>query len=236
MHRKLPWWILVGWAATVAAAVPLLLWGALVGVQYLNDWSTVVTANSATVSGDFVTVASVNAGRIATLRAVTGARVREGDPLAEVEIAAPVRTTAGGTPVMAFLGSTDQQVTTATPVDGVVASVLVSEGSSVTAGQPIVRLIDPTHLRVTANVREADIGRVRAGQEAEVYIAALDRTLRGVVQAVVPAASGAFATPSASGAEAKTAVVPTYPVHVRVDLTEHPHLLGSSAEVRIHVR
>ncbi|MGE3856570.1 MAG: HlyD family efflux transporter periplasmic adaptor subunit [Dehalococcoidia bacterium] len=236
MHRKLPWWILVGWAALVAGAVPLLLWGLLAGFRYANDWSSVVSATSANVSGDFVTVASVNAGRVAVLRAATGARVREGETLAEVEIAAPVRTTAGGTPVMAFLGSTDQQVATTAPVDGLVASVLVTEGSAVAAGQAIVRLIDPTHLRVTAYVSEADVARVRSGQEAEVYIAAIDRTLRGVVQAVVPAASGAFATPSATGAEPKAPAAPVFPVLVRLDLAEYPHLLGSSAEVRIHLR
>jgi multidrug resistance efflux pump len=235
MHRRLPWWILVGWGAFVAALVPLLLWGLVSGFQYANDWSSVVTASSASVSGDLVTVASVNAGRVARLRTTTGAKVRQGDPLAEVELAAPVRTTAGGTAVMAFLGSTDQQVTTAAPVDGVVASVLVTEGSAVTAGQTIVRLIDPSHLRVTAYVSEADIARVRAGQEAEVYLTALDRTLHGVVQAVVPATQGAFATPPASGVEPK-AVSPVFPVYVRVDLSDYPQLLGSSAEVRIRLR
>ncbi len=235
MHRRLPWWILVAWAATVAGVVPLLLWGLLSGYQYLSDRTRFVTAATATVSGDFVTVASVNTGRVAMLRATTGAKVRLGDSLAEVELAAPVRTTASGTPVMAFLGSTDQQVATTAPVDGVVASVLVTEGSGVTAGQPIIRLIDPTHLRVTAMIAEADVARVHAGQEAEVYLTALDRTLHGVVQAVVPATSGAFATPTTSGADPK-AVSPVFPVYVRVDLADYPQLLGSTAEVRIRVR
>ena len=235
MHRRLPWWILVTWGAFVAAMVPLLLWGLVAGFQYANDWSSVVTASSAAVSGDLVTVASVNAGRVAALRATTGVKVRQGDLLAEVELAAPVRTTSSGTAVMAFLGSTDQQVSTTAPVDGVVASVLITEGSAVTAGQAIVRLIDPSHLRITAYVKESDVARVRSGQSAEVYLTALDRTLQGVVQAVVPATQSAFATPSSSGAEPK-AVTPVFPVYIRVDLTEHPQLLGSTAEVRIRVR
>ncbi|MDA0301822.1 MAG: HlyD family efflux transporter periplasmic adaptor subunit [Chloroflexi bacterium] len=235
MHRRWPWWILVSWAAIVAATVPLLLWGLVAGFRYANDWSSVVTASSASVSGDLVTVATVNAGRVAALHATAGARVRAGDALAEVELPAPVRTTSSGTPVLAFLGSTDQQVTTTAPVDGVVASVLVTEGSAVTAGQTIVRIIDPAHLRVTAYVRESDIARVHAGQEAEVYLAALDRTLPGVVQAVVPATQGAFATPPTGGADPKAAT-PVFPVTVRVDLSDHPQLLGSTAEVRIRVR
>ena len=37
------------------------------------------------------------------------------------------------------------------------------------------------------------------------------------------------------GAEPK-AVTPVFPVFVRVDLTDYPQLLGSTAEVRIRVR
>ena len=235
MHRRLPWWLLVTWAVLVAAAVPLLLWGLQVGTRYAYDRTNYVSATTASVTGDLVTVASVNAGRVAVLRTTTGAKVREGDPLAEIEMAAPVRTTSGGTAVLAFLGSTDQQVATTAPVDGVVASVMVTQGSAVSAGQAIVRIIDPTHLRVTAYVSEADVARVRSGQDAEVYLTALDRTLHGVVQAVVPATSGAFATLSPSGVEAKAAS-PVFPVLVRVDLRDHAQLLGSTAEVRIRVR
>ena len=56
MHRRLPWWILVTWGAFVAAMVPLLLWGLVAGFQYANDWSSVVTASSAAVSGDLVKI------------------------------------------------------------------------------------------------------------------------------------------------------------------------------------
>lgn len=238
MGRRMPVWLLVGWAAAVAVLIPLTLWGVRLGVQALADRSHFVSAASASVSGDMVAVASANAGRVASLRATTGAAVRRGDTLADIELAAPVRTSAGGTTVMAFLGSTDQQVSTTAPVDGVVAAVLVTEGSSVTAGQTILRLIDPSHLRVTAYVNEVDISRVSPGQEAEVYFTALDRTLHGVVQVVVPATAGAFTPASAAGVEARPASpsAPVYPVYVRVDLRDYPQLLGSSAEVRIRVR
>ena len=235
MARRMPWWLLVGWAAAVAVLIPLTLWGVRLGVQALADRSYFVSSASASVSGDMVAVASVNAGRVASLRATTGATVRRGDTLADIELAAPVRTSAGGTPVMAFLGSPDQQVSTTAPVDGVVAAVLVTEGSSVTAGQTILRLIDPSHLRVTAYVNEADVSRVSPGQEAEVYFTALDRTLRGVVQVVVPATAGVFPATPAAGPESKS-LTPVYPVYVRVDLRDYPQLLGSTAEVRIRVR
>lgn len=234
MPRRLPWWLLVGWAAAVAVAIPLALWGLQFGVLYLRDRTEYVSATNASVSGEPVAVASVNAGRVAAIRAATGAMTRQGDPLADIELAAPVRTTSSGTPVLAFLGSADQQVAVVSPVDGVVASVLVAEGSAVTAGQTIMRVVDPAKMRVTAYVTETDMARIRVGQDVEVYVTALDRTLRGVVQTVVPATTSVFAPTPASGAETKVAAV--YPVYVRVDLRDYPQLLGSSAEVRIHTR
>ena len=136
--------------------------------------------------------------------------------------------------MLAFLGATDQQVSTTAPIDGVVANVLVAEGSAVTAGQPLMRLVDPSRLRVTAYVNEADIVSIRAGQEAEVYLTALDRTLRGVVQVVVPVTSAAAGgiTPTPAAADAKLpaliAYVPTASPDVRQNEPPSPALVALS--------
>lgn len=235
MSRRLPWWLLVGWTVAVAAAIPLALWGVVVGARFVTDQSRFVTATSASVAGDLVAVASVNAGRLASIRVAPGATVRAGDLLADVELAAPVRTTSSGTSVLTFLGSTDQQISIVAPVDGVVVSVLLAEGSAVTAGQTIVRIVDPSRMRVTAYVTEADVSRIHVGQEAEVYFRVLDRTLPGVVQLVVPATTAVFGATPVAGAEAK-AGRGVYPVYVRLDLRDYHQLLGSSAEVRISTR
>ena len=228
-------WLLAAWTVLVAALVPLVLWGGVVGYEYVSDSNHFVSTFNASVSGDLVVVASVNAGRVVRVRPVTGATVREGDLLADVELPAPVRLTSSGTPVLAFLGTTDQQVQVTAPVDGTVASILVAEGSAIAAGQPLMHIVDPAHLRVTAYVTEADLQFVRAGQEAEVYFTALDRTTTGVVQSVVPATANVFtATPVASAqAPANT---PVYPIYIRVDVRDTPQLLGSTAEVRIRYR
>ena len=228
-------WLLTGWAALVAALVPLALWGVLLGYQYVSDGNHFVSTFNASVSGDLVVVASVNAGRVVRVRPVTGATVREGDALADVELPAPIRLTTGGTPVLAFLGTSDQQVQVNAPVDGTVASILVAEGSAVTAGQPIMRIVDPAHLRITAYVTESDLPLVRAGQEAEVYFTALDRKTTGVVQSVVPATASVFTATPVASTQAPT-TTPVYPVYIRVDVRDTPQLLGSSAEVRIRYK
>ena len=56
MTRRLPWWLLVGWAAAVAVAIPLLTWGGVTGVEYLTGRSRYVTAASASSASRAVRV------------------------------------------------------------------------------------------------------------------------------------------------------------------------------------
>lgn len=238
MSRRLRFFLLTGWALTVAALVPLSVWGAFAAFQWVTTSGNYLTSSNATVTGDLVTVSSVNAGRVTDLHLLPGAPVKEGEPLVSIELPAPVRTTAGGTPVLAYLGSKDQAVELVSPIDGLIATVAVANGSAVTAGQVVARLVDPTRLWVTAYVDETQVSQVRVGQAAEVYLNATGRTLQGDVTAVVPATSS-ITTPPATGATiARTDTVLThlYPVYIRVDLANSPQLLGSSAQVKIRIK
>ena len=173
--------------------------------------------------------------RVSRLAVAPGAPVRAGSPLADVELPVPVRVTSGGTSVLSFSGTADQQVSVTAPVDGVVAALLAVEGSSVTAGQPLLRLVDPARIRVTAFVSEADVTRVHAGQSAEVTLTSTGDTVTGVVQAVLPPAATATAPVGTADGKVPTTAT-TYPVYVRVDLRDQVALLGTSAAVRIRVK
>lgn len=237
MSRRVRFLLLTLWGIAVAAFVPLALWGAVAAFRWIATGGDYVSSSNAVVSGDLVAVGSVNAGRVSELRVAPGSIVRRGELLASVELPTAVRTTANGTPVMAFLGSKDQEVEVASPIDGVVATVAVAAGSAVTAGQTIARLIDPQRLSVTAYIGEKDVTRIHPGQPVEVELIALDRTLPGDVIAVVPATSAATA-PAATSAAGRNDAAPThlFPVHIRVDLADNPQLMGSSAKVRIRVK
>ena len=79
------------------------------------------------------------------------------------------------------------------PVDGIVASVSTHEGETVASSfsaPTFVTIVDPTRLECVAIVDETDIGRVRAGQEAEFTVDAYPgRTFSGVVTRVAPDAT-----------------------------------------------
>jgi HlyD family secretion protein len=76
------------------------------------------------------------------------------------------------------------------PFDGVVSAVYLTMGEWAAAGMSVVELIDTGRWIVeTRNVSELNIGKIRAGQNAEVQILALgNERLRGQVEAISPVA------------------------------------------------
>jgi HlyD family secretion protein len=76
------------------------------------------------------------------------------------------------------------------PFDGTISAVYLSPGEWAEPGAPVVELLDTTRWRVeTRNVSELNIGRIRVGQEAIVWVMAFrGEELRGRVDAISPVA------------------------------------------------
>jgi HlyD family secretion protein len=76
------------------------------------------------------------------------------------------------------------------PFDGTISAVYLSQGEWAEAGAPVVELLDTTRWRIeTRNVSELNIGRIRVGQEAIVWVMAFrGEELRGRVDAISPVA------------------------------------------------
>lgn len=73
------------------------------------------------------------------------------------------------------------------PFDGVLDAVVVTLGERVNASQPIATIVDPTHLRVDAQVFEHDLAVLRAGNEAFITSAgAPGRELHGRIETILP--------------------------------------------------
>lgn len=68
------------------------------------------------------------------------------------------------------------------PFDGVVVSVDVSPAETVTPGQVVIVMGDLSHFRIeTTDLSEVNVGRVKIGQDVDVYIKALNREMKGEV-------------------------------------------------------
>jgi RND family efflux transporter MFP subunit len=74
------------------------------------------------------------------------------------------------------------------PVSGRVVDRLAEPGDTATPGTPLLRIYDPTLLRVEVPVRESLAVHLRVGQSLDVEIPAVDESLTGVVDEIVPLA------------------------------------------------
>ncbi len=76
------------------------------------------------------------------------------------------------------------------PFDGTVATRSAEPGEVVAAGTPIITVVNLNQVYLRAFVPEGDIGRVRVGQSARIYLDSAQRTpLEAVVARIDPAAS-----------------------------------------------
>ena len=176
------------------------------------------------------------AGRVDAIMPNVGDQVHRGDVVASVALPSQVGVGQNGQPKMGFLGAGDTHVDIQAPVDGVVIAVPVAVSATVSAGQAIISLVDPTQLWVNANIEETAINRVKVGQPVTVHVDALGADVQGKVETVTPATENTFSIlPSTNTSGNFTKVTQLVPVRISVHLGDQPMLLGANVEVKIRV-
>jgi len=212
--------------------------GAIMGYRYWYETTYYVSTDNAAVTGDLVQVGSLNAGRIIATRVDVGAPVRQGQEIAVVAMPQEVGgTTVGSAPKMGVTGNADSLVSVVSPLNGIVAARTGYVGGTVSAGQPIYALIDPSKVWVRANIEESSAWRVQVGQPVEVHVDALNRAFWGRVEAITPASAATFSLlPSGNVSGNFTKVTQYVPIKIIVDTGGVTLPLGTSVEIRIQVR
>lgn len=74
------------------------------------------------------------------------------------------------------------------PYSGRIVDRYAEPGNTATPGTPILKLYDPSRMRLEAYVRESLAGRLRPGAELTISIDALSTTITGRVEEIVPQA------------------------------------------------
>jgi multidrug resistance efflux pump len=222
--------------------VPILLValvaGGIMGYRYWYASTYFIATDNASVTGDLVQVGSLNAGRIVATRVDVGKPVRAGQEIAVVAMPQEIGSTAQGAgPKLGVTNTTDTQVPVYAPLNGVVAARMGYVGGTVAAGQPIYSLIDPTQVWIRANVEESSAWKVALGQAVDIHVDALNRDFTGRVDAITPAAAATFSLLPTNNASGNFTKVTQYvPIKIAVDAAGVVLPLGTSVEVRIHVR
>ena len=80
------------------------------------------------------------------------------------------------------------------PSDAVVIDKRVEVGDTVTPGQVVVSLYDPTRMQLVASVRESLTRRLKVGQTIDVQVDAVAKKCQGLVSEIVPEAESGSRT------------------------------------------
>ncbi|AMW04128.1 HlyD family secretion protein [Gemmatimonas phototrophica] len=105
-----------------------------------------------------------------------------------------------------------------TPLSGTVSRKQVEVGQLVQAGQTLMSIVADSGVYVTANVKETQLARVRAGQKVELEVDAYaGATVEGVVESIASATGAKFALLPPDNATGNfTKVVQRVPVRIRI--------------------
>jgi membrane fusion protein (multidrug efflux system) len=121
------------------------------------------------------------------------------------------------------------------PADGRVVMTFVRNGEHVAPGQRILMFHNPDEIWVEANVKETDIGRIKPGMRADIYVDAYPgQVFAGKVFRIGRAATNKFALlpdPNPSGNFTKI----TQRLPVRILLAEKNHALRPGMMVEVYI-
>jgi membrane fusion protein (multidrug efflux system) len=126
------------------------------------------------------------------------------------------------------------------PAGGTVADIQTTVGAMVQPGVTLMTVVGEAQPVITANFKETQIGRMRAGQAATVHIDALPgRSFTGHVESIAPGSGSQFALlPFEPGSGNFTKIVQRVPVRIALDPGQ-PGLerlrTGLSAEVTVRL-
>jgi membrane fusion protein (multidrug efflux system) len=131
-----------------------------------------------------------------------------------------------------------QYVKIVAPVDGVVGRRSVETGQNVQPGQQLMSLVALNDIWVTANFKETQLRKMRVGQEARIYVDALDREYKGHVDSIGGASGARFSLlPPENATGNYVKVVQRIPVKIVFENNENAdHALRAGMSVVANVK
>ncbi|MCH8898134.1 MAG: HlyD family secretion protein [Chloroflexi bacterium] len=216
----------------------IVVGGSLFGYRSWYNSAHFVSTDNAKVVADLIQVGSINAGRILRMDVELGAPVTEGQLIAVVDIPTVIsKSDTTNTSKLGFRDVQDQFVEVLAPRSGVVAARWAKAGDTVPAGQPIVTLMDAREIWVIANIDEGKIGMVQLGQQVDIRVDTLGRTLSGRVDTISPVTAATFSLlPARNSSSSFNKVSQLVPVKIKFDEVNLRLIPGSSVGIKIRIR
>jgi membrane fusion protein (multidrug efflux system) len=108
------------------------------------------------------------------------------------------------------------------PCDGIVTKRAIEQGQFITIAQPLCVVINNTHLWVTANFKETQVNKIKAGQPVRIKVDAFpDMKLSGIVQSFIGATGAKFSLLPPDNATGNFVKI-VQRIPVKIELTNYP--------------
>lgn len=212
----------------------LIIAGGIFGWRYYDDSVNYVSTDNAQVAGNIIQISPMSSGRLTALGVQVGDTVRAGETLATVDV--PATSTLGLASGAGPVQGTAITSPLSSPVNGVVVGKRAVVGNMVSAGQPVLLVVDLGKLWVTANVDENSIEEVAVGQPVDVHVDMLNQDFTGSVIRITPATAASFSSaPPTNTTSDYTKVTELVPVKIALNYAGSMIFPGASAEVTIKV-
>ncbi len=198
----------------------VILIAGVVGYILYNSYNFYST-DDAQVSGTMVNLVPPAAGTLIVLNVEVGSTVTANQDIGTIK-------PSGLLPVQHIFA----------PRTGVIVQVPAVVGQLVNTSTTIAQEVDPSSIKVTANVEESAIKNIMVGQEVDIHVDAYNSTMTGHVSQIVGATAGQFSLlPSTDNSSGNyTKVSQRIPVYVKLDAPYDGSLApGMSVEVTIHL-
>lgn len=124
------------------------------------------------------------------------------------------------------------------PFDGIVVRCWQDPGTMIATGRPVLTMMNPSSLHITANLEEKYLNKIALGNEVDISLDAYpDIRMTGRIEKILPVANSQFSLlPSGGSSGAFIKVAQRF--NIRISIENLPDLLlgpGLSAEIRIKI-
>jgi membrane fusion protein (multidrug efflux system) len=131
-----------------------------------------------------------------------------------------------------------EQAEVKAPFDGIVVRIWLDPGSAVSPGRPVLTLLNPTTMHISANIEEKQLAMIAVGDPVEISVDAYPKLdLHGQVSTILRATNSQFSLVPSEGVSG-TFVKVSQRVPLRIDLEQipdEPLSPGLSVEISIDI-
>ena len=219
-------------AVAVAAAVGIIGY-------YWYQGARFVSTDDARIASNVVAVSPEILGKVVEWRVKEGDTVQKDDILGRQDLGSALTSGALNPQTMGSVaGVVAEKAVLKAPIAGQVILSTAVVGEMAAPGMSLAVIADTDGLYVSANIKEGDIARVKAGQTVDVAIDAFGgKRFHGRVETIGRATSSTFSLlPAQSGSGNYTKVIQVIPIKVNViDQGDSRFMIGMNAAIKIHV-